>query len=239
MRRWRGRRRDRKLETKDRTEERELRSSGRTMISEHGNSAETRAFISSAVLRLRAGSTSLAPRLARTLAVSAPMPDVAPVITAVIRWRSGDAAVTASAVDFEPKLLGPTDPIKYLTVSSISSPSSSFSSSIYTAIFLDLLFSSFSGESFGRGEEGTLWCQQSRIGERRRTDLYLKLHGEREREREGRRGGRKFWRIIFSVNWLGDKVGGSVRWGVRELLLIVNCTCFQFDYGFVSFTVAF
>lgn len=122
MRRWRGRCRERNLETNDRTDERELRSSGRTMISDHGDSAEMRAFISSAVLRLRAGITSLAPRLARILAVSAPMPDVAPVMIAVIWWRPGQVAVTVSAVDLDPKPLGPADPIRYLMVLSILNP---------------------------------------------------------------------------------------------------------------------
>lgn len=120
MRRLRGRWRERNLETNDRTEERELRSRGRTMISDKGDSAKMRFFISSAVLRLRAGITSLAPRFARTLAVSAPIPDVAPVMIAVIWWRlKQQAAVTASAVDFEPKPLCPAEPIRYFTVSSI------------------------------------------------------------------------------------------------------------------------
>lgn len=78
MRRLRGRRRERNREAKQRTEERELRSRGRTKTSAPGNSAAMRAFVSSAAFRLRAGSTSRAPRIASTRAVSAPIPDVAP-----------------------------------------------------------------------------------------------------------------------------------------------------------------
>jgi len=69
---------DSNSETKFRTEPRELRSSGMTTISESGNSATIRALVSSAALMLRAGRTSLAPRMAKTRAVSAPIPDVAP-----------------------------------------------------------------------------------------------------------------------------------------------------------------
>jgi hypothetical protein len=78
MRRLRGNPRDSNSETKFRTEPRELRSSGMTTISESGNSATIRALVSSAALMLRAGRTSLAPRMAKTRAVSAPIPDVAP-----------------------------------------------------------------------------------------------------------------------------------------------------------------
>ncbi|RWV96781.1 hypothetical protein GW17_00040486 [Ensete ventricosum] len=75
MRRLRGRWRARKRATKHRTEERELRSRGSTMTTAPGNAAATRALVSSAAFRLLAGSTSLAPRIARTRAVSAPIPD--------------------------------------------------------------------------------------------------------------------------------------------------------------------
>lgn len=78
MRRLRGSWSDSNSETKFLTEARELRSSAMTTISESGNSETIRALASSAALRLRAGRTSFAPRLANTRAVSAPMPDVAP-----------------------------------------------------------------------------------------------------------------------------------------------------------------
>lgn len=39
---------------------------------------------------------------------------------AVMDPRSGVASVTSSAVDFDPNPLGPADPIRYRTVSSIS-----------------------------------------------------------------------------------------------------------------------
>ncbi|RRT77281.1 hypothetical protein B296_00017904 [Ensete ventricosum] len=103
MRRLRGRLRARKRKTKHRTEERELRSRGSTMISVPGNSPVIRALVSSAAFRLLAGSTSLAPRIASTRAVSAPIPD----------RRSGAVVVTSSPVDLEPKPLAPVDPIRY------------------------------------------------------------------------------------------------------------------------------
>lgn len=78
MRRLRGKSRDSNSETKFRTEVRELRSSDMTKISDSGHSDTIRALASSAALRLLAGRTSLAPRLAKTRAVSAPIPDVAP-----------------------------------------------------------------------------------------------------------------------------------------------------------------
>ena len=78
MRRLRGKSRDSNSETKFRTEVRELRSSGMIKISDSGHSDTIRALVSSAALRLRAGRTNLAPRLAKTRAVSAPIPDVAP-----------------------------------------------------------------------------------------------------------------------------------------------------------------
>lgn len=79
MRRLRGKLREWNWETKLRTEERELRSRGKTTISEPGQSDAKRALASSAALRLRAGSTNLAPLFANTRAVSAPIPDVAPI----------------------------------------------------------------------------------------------------------------------------------------------------------------
>lgn len=79
MRRLRGKLRDSNCTTKLRTELRELRSRAITMISDSGNSDTMRALASSAALRLRAGRTRRAPRLAKTRAVSAPIPDVAPV----------------------------------------------------------------------------------------------------------------------------------------------------------------
>lgn len=78
MRRFSGRLRERNRETKERTEVRELRSRGSTMIFAPGNSAVIRALVSSAAFKLLAGSTSLAPRFASTRAVSAPIPDVVP-----------------------------------------------------------------------------------------------------------------------------------------------------------------
>ncbi|CAK9148488.1 unnamed protein product [Ilex paraguariensis] len=78
MRRLRGKLREINSATKLRTELRELRSRAKTKISESGNSDTIRALASTAALRFRAGRTSLAPRLANTRAVSAPIPDVAP-----------------------------------------------------------------------------------------------------------------------------------------------------------------
>lgn len=118
MRMLSGRWRDSKSATNRRTEESELRSRCMTMISASGNSERIRDFVSSAVLTLRAGSISLAPRLARTRAVSAPIPDVAPVMMAV-RDRRSELRVTWSAVDLEPKPLGPPEPIRCLAVSII------------------------------------------------------------------------------------------------------------------------
>lgn len=74
-----GKLRDSNSDTKFRTEVSELRSRAMTITSDSGNSETILAFASSAALRFRAGSTNLAPRLAKTLAVSAPIPDVAPV----------------------------------------------------------------------------------------------------------------------------------------------------------------
>uniref|UniRef100_A0A2P2QEQ4 Short-chain dehydrogenase TIC 32ic isoform X1 n=1 Tax=Rhizophora mucronata TaxID=61149 RepID=A0A2P2QEQ4_RHIMU len=88
MRRLRGKFRERNSETNLRTELRELRSSAMTVISEPGNSDKRRALASSAAFRLRTGSTSRAPLFANTLAVSAPIPDVAPVMMAVMERRS-------------------------------------------------------------------------------------------------------------------------------------------------------
>lgn len=78
MRRLRGRSRDSKSATKLRTEAMELRSSSITMISVSGNSETILPFASSAAFTFRAGKINLAPRFASTLAVSAPIPDVAP-----------------------------------------------------------------------------------------------------------------------------------------------------------------
>ena len=78
MRRLRGKSKDSNSETKFRTELRELRSSPITMISVSGFSDIILALASSAAFRLLAGNTSLAPLFASTLAVSAPIPDVAP-----------------------------------------------------------------------------------------------------------------------------------------------------------------
>lgn len=80
MRRLSGRPRARKRDTKLRTEARELRSRGKIMISDPGHSEMIRAFISSADFRLRTGSTRRAPCFAKTRAVSAPIPDVAPTL---------------------------------------------------------------------------------------------------------------------------------------------------------------
>lgn len=79
MRRLRGRSRERKWETKERTEARELRSSAMATTSASGNSAKILPRASSAAFTLLAGHTSRAPRFASTLAVSAPIPDVAPM----------------------------------------------------------------------------------------------------------------------------------------------------------------
>lgn len=89
------------------------------MISESGHSETMRAFASSAAFMLRAGRTSLAPCAANTRAVSAPIPDVAPVMMAVMERRSVRVSVTCWAVDLEPKPLGPAEPRRYLTVSNI------------------------------------------------------------------------------------------------------------------------
>lgn len=78
MRRLRGKFRYSNSATKFRTELRELRSRAITMISASGTSDRIRVFVSSAAFTLRAGKISLTPRFARTLAVSAPIPDVAP-----------------------------------------------------------------------------------------------------------------------------------------------------------------
>ena len=75
--------------------------------------------MSSAALTLGAGITTLAPRLASTRAVSAPIPDVAPVMMAVREPRSGHEAVTPSAVDLEPNPLAPGEPSRYLAACSI------------------------------------------------------------------------------------------------------------------------
>lgn len=120
MRRLRGKSRDSNSATNLRTESQELRSSPITITCDSGNSDTIRALVSSAALRLRAGNTSRAPRFASTLAVSAPIPDVAPVMMAVIGRRSRQRpAVTCSAVDLELKPLAPAVPIRYFTVSSI------------------------------------------------------------------------------------------------------------------------
>ncbi|KAM1411524.1 hypothetical protein COP1_024207 [Malus domestica] len=97
MRRLRGSWRDSNLEAKLLTEARELRSRAMTMILESGNSEGIRALASLAALRLQAGRTSLAPRLAKTRVVSTPIPDVAPMMMAVMWRRSGEASVTCSA----------------------------------------------------------------------------------------------------------------------------------------------
>lgn len=78
MRRLRGRSRDSKPETNLRTEEMELRSSSITTISVSGNSETIFFLASSAAFTFLAGKINLAPRFANTLAVSAPIPDVAP-----------------------------------------------------------------------------------------------------------------------------------------------------------------
>lgn len=79
MRRLSGRLRDSNWATKVLTEDKELKSSGITMIRESEHSDSIRALVSSAALRFRDGRIKRAPRLARTRAVSAPIPDVAPV----------------------------------------------------------------------------------------------------------------------------------------------------------------
>ncbi|KAJ0913982.1 hypothetical protein HanPSC8_Chr06g0233491 [Helianthus annuus] len=54
-----------------------------TVIFESQNSDANRFFISVATFRFRAGKTRRTPRLARTRAVSAPIPEVAPLMMAV------------------------------------------------------------------------------------------------------------------------------------------------------------
>lgn len=119
MRRLRGKPREWKRVTKLVTELRELRSSAITTISASGHSVTILPLVSSAFFMLRAGKITLAPLLANTRAVSAPIPDVPPVMMAVMERRSPQVWVTCSAVDLDPKPLGPADPIRYLTVSSI------------------------------------------------------------------------------------------------------------------------
>ena len=116
MRRWSGRPSARNLSAKARTDASELRSSGSTRTSAPGHSATMRARTSSAALALRAGITTRAPRFASTRAVSAPIPDVAPVMMAVVAPRSG---VTSSAVDLDPNPLAPGEPSRYRTARSI------------------------------------------------------------------------------------------------------------------------
>ena len=87
-----------------------------------GHSPRMRARMSSAALTFRAGMTTRAPRFASTRAVSAPIPDVAPVMMAVMapRW----SGVTSSAVDLEPNPLAPGEPSRYLAACSMMSVSS-------------------------------------------------------------------------------------------------------------------
>lgn len=78
MRRFSGRFSDSNWATKVLTEARELKSRAMAMISEPEHSASIRALASSAAFKFRDGRINRAPRLARTRAVSAPIPDVAP-----------------------------------------------------------------------------------------------------------------------------------------------------------------
>ena len=64
--------------TKERTEERELRSMRRMMILALGVSCKIELLRVCAALTFLAGITTHAPLFANTLAVSAPIPDVAP-----------------------------------------------------------------------------------------------------------------------------------------------------------------
>lgn len=91
MRRLRGRSRDLKSATKLRTEAMELRSSSITTISVSGNSETIFSFASSAAFTFLAGNINLAPRFASTLAVSAPIPDVAPSTTSTTNKNPDDS----------------------------------------------------------------------------------------------------------------------------------------------------
>lgn len=142
MRRLRGRSRDSKSATKFRTEAMELRSSSITTISVSGNSETILSFASSAAFTFLAGKINLAPRFANTLAVSAPIPDVAPItkstssqnlptfrftgkrknnspVIITVTERRSQFSVTSSAVDLEPKPLAPAAPRRYFPVSII------------------------------------------------------------------------------------------------------------------------
>lgn len=91
MRRLRGRSRDSKSATKLRTEAIELRSSSITTISVSGNSETILSFASSAAFTFLAGNINLASRFASTLAVSAPIPDVAPSTTSTTNKKQDDS----------------------------------------------------------------------------------------------------------------------------------------------------
>lgn len=78
MRMFRGNFRDKKLEQNLVMEVKEVRSISRTMMVALVYSSNIFCFISSAFLRFLAAITILIPLIASTLAVSAPIPDVAP-----------------------------------------------------------------------------------------------------------------------------------------------------------------
>lgn len=80
MRMLSGNRSDKKAEQNLWMEANELRSISMRKISAPGVSSWIHALTSAALLRSLAGMTSLRPLLASTLAVSAPMPEVAPVV---------------------------------------------------------------------------------------------------------------------------------------------------------------
>lgn len=79
MRMFKGRLRARNCWTKDRTDERELRSILRGMILAWGVSCKMELLRALAAFKFRAGIITQAPLFASTLAVSAPIPEVAPV----------------------------------------------------------------------------------------------------------------------------------------------------------------
>lgn len=78
MRMLRGKFRDRNSEQNLLMEVKELRSISSTVMSAFGDSLRILSFTSSAFLRFLAGITILTPLFASTLAVSAPIPEVAP-----------------------------------------------------------------------------------------------------------------------------------------------------------------
>lgn len=80
MRMLRGNRSDKKAEQNFWMEANELRSISIRKISAPGVSSWIHALTSAALLRSLAGMTSLRPLFASTLAVSAPMPEVAPAV---------------------------------------------------------------------------------------------------------------------------------------------------------------